>query len=71
VLRRQGYKVETALNVAEALVIFESRDIDLVVTDYLLPEEDGIEMARKMKALKSRCRLSCFQDRLNYRKVLS
>jgi DNA-binding response OmpR family regulator len=52
VLRGQGYKVETAPDAFKAMTIFESRDIDLVVTDYILPGEDGIEMARKMKALK-------------------
>jgi DNA-binding response OmpR family regulator len=54
VLRGQGYQVETALNAAEAMAIFESSDIDLVVTDYLLPGENGVEMAQKMKQRKPR-----------------
>ena len=49
VLKSAGYKVITALNAGDALAILRSSDIDLVITDHLLPGVTGIEMARQMK----------------------
>lgn len=51
-LERSGYVVVSASNAAEALKIFASREIDLVVSDHLLPGVPGTEMARQMKLAK-------------------
>jgi CheY-like chemotaxis protein len=48
----QGYHVLTADNGAEALAIFSSQAIDLVVLDYKMPGMDGDVVAERMKRLK-------------------
>jgi CheY-like chemotaxis protein len=54
VLERAGYRVFTALNAEEALQIFGSREISLVISDHLLPGVTGTEMARTMKLAQPR-----------------
>lgn len=51
-LERAGYVVLPATNAAQALNIFGSREIDLVVSDHLLPGVTGTEMASQMKLAK-------------------
>lgn len=51
-LEREGYEVLTAGDGASGLELFASRDVDLVVLDYQMPEENGAAVARKMRALK-------------------
>jgi DNA-binding response OmpR family regulator len=51
VLRGQGYHVWTATNAEEALRLFKSNFIDLVITDHLLPGRTGVDMAAEMKRL--------------------
>jgi len=51
-LERAGYHVFSALNADEALQIFKSNCIDIVVSDHLLPGATGSEMARIMKQAK-------------------
>ena len=48
-LEKAGYIVLTALNAADALQIFHSSKIDLVVSDHLLPGVTGSKMASQMK----------------------
>jgi two-component system response regulator CpxR len=50
-LETRGYRVLTARTSAEALEIFESGNIDLVLSDLLLPHMDGNELVRRMKEL--------------------
>jgi CheY-like chemotaxis protein len=52
ILERSGYLVATATNAEDALKIFGSNRIDLVVTDHLLSGATGTEMARQMKQAK-------------------
>jgi two-component system, OmpR family, response regulator CpxR len=47
----RGYRVRTAVSSHEALEIFRSGGIDLVLSDLLLPEMDGNEMVRRMKEI--------------------
>ena len=42
----------TAMNGAQALEVFHSSQIDLVVSDHLLPGFSGAELARRMKLAK-------------------
>lgn len=48
-LEIRGYRVVTAVSGREALEVFRSGGIDLVLSDLLLPEMDGNEMVRRMK----------------------
>lgn len=48
-LETRGYRVISALSSEEALDIFRSGGIDLVLSDLLMPQMDGNELVRRMK----------------------
>lgn len=50
-LETRGYRVMTAHNGAEALEILEAGNIDLVLSDLLMPQMDGNELIRRMKQI--------------------
>jgi CheY-like chemotaxis protein len=52
ILKREGYEVLTATNGKEALQVFVSHPVDLVLLDYRMPEMNGDLAARHMKACK-------------------
>ena len=52
VLEGAGYTVLTATTSDAALVLFETNNVDLVITDHILPGLCGTELAQKMKKLK-------------------
>jgi PAS domain S-box-containing protein len=52
ILEHAGYTVLSATTVQEALELFRSNPIDLVVTDHLLGRQMGTDMAREMKHVK-------------------
>jgi DNA-binding response OmpR family regulator len=49
-LRKDGYDVAVAADGREALVRFGEESFDLVVLDVMLPEVDGIEVCRRLRA---------------------
>jgi two-component system response regulator HydG len=48
-LKSKGYQVYTAPGVAEAVRILESATVDLVITDYKMPEISGIDLVRHVR----------------------
>ncbi|MCL2056734.1 MAG: response regulator transcription factor [Oscillospiraceae bacterium] len=48
-LRFQGYDVYTAPNIREAQSMIESRQIDLIILDIMLPDGSGIDFCAKMR----------------------
>ena len=46
---RQLYAVETADNGKEALLVMREKNIDLVLSDIMMPEMDGLELCRRIK----------------------
>ena len=48
---KDEFEVSQANNGLEALVILSEKNIDIVVTDVLMPEMDGIELTAKMKSV--------------------
>ena len=50
-LERKGFHVITAFNGKDGIKAVEKNQIDLVVTDFRLPDYDGFEIIEKVKAL--------------------
>ena len=50
-LAKQGHVLSEAADGAEALRILAERAIDLVITDLLMPETDGIETIMELRRL--------------------
>lgn len=48
-LAEQGYRIYTASSVAEALDILNVVSIDLVITDYRMPEVSGLDLVRHVR----------------------
>ncbi len=51
-LIRQDYIVIEAVNGKEALIHFKPGVTDLVITDLIMPEEDGLKVIMKIRQLK-------------------
>ena len=52
-LSNKGYRVLLANNGNEALNIFKSEDVDIVITDIKMEKVDGLELLEEIKRLKS------------------
>lgn len=46
---KEGYEVLTAFNGREALEVFEAENPDILILDLMLPELDGLEVARTIR----------------------
>jgi two-component system OmpR family response regulator len=51
-LSRQGYRVEVAANGREALDALGAQRVDLVLLDVMMPDVDGFEICRSLRAKK-------------------
>jgi CheY-like chemotaxis protein len=49
-LRRSGFDVVQAANGFKALRLLESMPVDLVITDLVMPDMEGIETIRRLRA---------------------
>jgi CheY-like chemotaxis protein len=56
-LLRSGYTVMEAENGKDAIVHFKPLVTDLVVTDLIMPEEDGLKVVIKLRELKPSIRI--------------
>jgi CheY-like chemotaxis protein len=52
ILEKQGYHVITAASGAEALEVLERENINLVLSDQMMPGMLGTELAKSVKALR-------------------
>jgi hypothetical protein len=50
-LRKKGAEVKAASSVAEALQILSEFKPDIIISDILMPEEDGCSLMRKIRAM--------------------
>lgn len=48
-LIRRGYRVLSAANGREGMHVYEENRVDLVITDILMPEKDGVELIIYLK----------------------
>ena len=49
-LRNKGYEATACCNAKEALSALETAKIDLVITDVMMPEKDGFELAAEIRS---------------------
>ena len=52
-LQNRGYAVQEAASGAEALSLFEQNPPDIIVSDVMMPEMDGLEFCRRLRATRS------------------
>ena len=52
-LTMDGYHVWTALDGRKGLQLYHDHEVDLVITDVLMPEKDGLEVVRTLRNLNS------------------
>jgi len=52
-LQNRGYAVQEARSGLEALTIFEADPADVVVSDVMMPEMDGLEFCRRLRATRT------------------
>lgn len=51
-LERAGYEVDLASNGNEGLELFRNIQADLVITDIIMPEKEGLETIREMRRIQ-------------------
>ena len=56
-LRNEGYGVEVAGNGEEALQVLEHFRPDVIVTDIIMPEKDGIELVLNIRKIDKSIRI--------------
>lgn len=48
VLIRAGYEVREACNGSEAISLYQNSQTDLVITDLIMPDKEGLELIREI-----------------------
>ena len=50
-LEKDGYEIHTAQDVSEAISLIEKYSFSVVISDIIMPQEDGINLLHKLKLL--------------------
>lgn len=69
-----NYNVKTFISAAEALTYIKGEDVQLVISDYLMPEMDGISFLAKVREIKPevpRIILTGYADKENAIKAIN
>lgn len=48
-LEKEGYKVFTSIDAYEAFDVLQKQKIDLIITDYRMPDINGLQFLEKLK----------------------
>jgi len=51
VLKTANYEIDVAVNGVDAIDHIDGITYDLIITDYLMPEMDGLELTRRVKSI--------------------
>jgi two-component system cell cycle response regulator CpdR len=51
VLNTANYEIDVAVNGVDAINHIDGIPYDLIITDYLMPEMDGLELTRRVKSI--------------------
>ncbi len=73
-LTQDGHQVDQAKNGTEGLKLIERNSYDLVITDVVMPEKDGLEVLMGLKGHVPRMRIIVISgggDRLNIQELLN
>jgi len=54
ILAKQGHEIRTAPNGKVGMAYMSKKKFDLIITDIIMPEQDGIETIAQLRALSSR-----------------
>jgi DNA-binding NtrC family response regulator len=65
-LSREGFEVSTASTVNKALTIMQSKQFDIVLTDYLIDNATGLELIKQAKDLQPDTRIILFSGQKDY-----
>lgn len=57
ILQKEGYTVVEAGNGNEGLALFKAESPDLVLTDMLMPDKEGLETIADIRALNGKARI--------------
>jgi len=49
-LKHYDYEIDVVENGVEAMSHIDKKSYDLIITDYMMPEMDGLELTRRIKA---------------------
>jgi len=52
-LEKAGFEVDLASNGVDGLELFQKIHADMVITDIIMPEKEGLETIREMKRMRS------------------
>lgn len=56
-LEELGYEVQIAINGEEGLKLFEGGGFDVVVTDYRMPQMNGVELIERIRKMNANARI--------------
>jgi YesN/AraC family two-component response regulator len=56
-MEKAGYEAELASNGKEGMELFQKSPSDLVITDIIMPEKEGLETIREMKRLHPKLKI--------------